>query len=383
VRDPGRLRIFSPSGADLVTDHAGHGEGLIAFRMFAGLAERGHEVVVCARRFALREEPPFRTVDLGPGGPVESLQPLVYAALAARALRRLGGPTRFDVAHWLFPSGADYLLDASPVALPLVIGPLALDWPDESPRGRHPGRLVRLAAEPAFYGLHRRTMHRARELLVCIPEVASALRAAERARSRVVPFGIDTSRFMVRPMATRPTILFIGRLERRKGIYELFEAFEAVRREIPEACLRVVGAGEELDALRDRAAAIGRSVEVLGAVPNTEVGDLLAEAWLLCLPSYGEPFGMTVLEAMASGRAVVATDRGGPRHLVDPRGGIRVPPADAPALAGALVEILSDRGRLEAMGRFNRDRVEREFDWSRVLAAVEAAYADALHGRRE
>ena len=75
-----------------------------------------------------------------------------------------------------------------------------------------------------------------------------------------------------------------------------------------------------------------------------------------CLPSFGEPFGMTALEAMACARPVVATDAGGLRHLVAERGGRKVPPGDADALAAALREVLADPELRRAMGEHNRRR---------------------------
>ena len=99
---------------------------------------------------------------------------------------------------------------------------------------------------------------------------------------------------------------------------------------------------------------------------------------MLCVPSFGEPFGMTVLEAMACARPVVATDAGGPAHLVTDGGGRRVPPGDPAALAGALEEVLGDPGRQAAMGAHNRRLVEERHAWPRVVDRLEAAYADAL-----
>jgi glycogen(starch) synthase len=176
----------------------------------------------------------------------------------------------------------------------------------------------------------------------------------------------------------------VGRLDRSKGVTELLEAFDSVRAALPDAQLRLVGEGPEASRLEQRVGQLGArgSVELLGPVPHGEIPRLLAECSLMCLPSRGEPFGMAILEAMAAGRAVIAGDQGGPRHLVHPDGGIRVAPGDVPALAAALRALLGDRSRLEAMGAFNRERVEREFSWSVVIDALERVYADAAASAR-
>lgn len=88
---------------------------------------------------------------------------------------------------------------------------------------------------------------------------------------------------------------------------------------------------------------------------------------------------MVVLEAMASGRPVVAVDGPGPRYLVDDgRGGYLVPPADVPALAEALLRVLDNPARLDAMGRHNRRKIEAELSWRRVLDCLEEVYAQAV-----
>jgi len=97
-----------------------------------------------------------------------------------------------------------------------------------------------------------------------------------------------------------------------------------------------------------------------------------------CLPSFGEPFGMSALEAMACARPVVATRAGGLQHLVDDDGGYTVPPGDAAALATALAALLADPGKRARMGQHNRRRVEEHYAWPRVTDRLEDAYGEAL-----
>jgi glycosyltransferase involved in cell wall biosynthesis len=378
-----QLRIFFPATAHLLTDHLPHGEGLIAYNLLSGLAARGHAVVGCAHALALSETPQFRVSVLGHGGPLQSLAPLGYAGLAARQLRRQGGVDGFDVAHWLFPQGADQMLDASPRRLPLVVGPLTEAWPS-TVRHLTLGSVARRVAQPVFVALNRRAMGRAARVLVAAPEVTHTLNARYRERAVLVPFGIHTANYPVAPLPSRPSVLFVGRLDRSKGVCELLEAFASVQSAVPGARLRFVGDGPEAGWLERRVGQLEMraSVELLRPVPHREIPTLLSECSLMCLPSHGEPFGMAILEAMAAGRAVIAGDRGGPRHLVHGGGGVRVAPGDARGLAAALISLLGDRARLEAMGAFNRERVEREFSWTVVIDALERVYADAIASRR-
>lgn len=372
------LRIFFPAAADVLTDHLPHGEGLIAHELLSGLAARGHSIVACGRVLAFRQTPPYEVAAIGGGGPFPSLAPIGYAALAARELRRRGGADSFDVAHWLFPQGAHYMLDALPQRLPLVVGPLMLAWPAPKPP-LSTGRIVRRLAQPVFRLLNERALRRARRILVSVPEVSSVVAAAHRGRVRVVPFGIDETAYDVAPLPSVPTIVFVGRLVQSKGVRQLLHAFASIREAIPDAQLRFAGEGPEAAWLQRRIGELGLEldVELLGRVPHGEVKRLVAECSLLCLPSDGEPFGMAILEAMAAGRAVIAGDRGGPRHLVHEEGGALVEPRNERALAAALQSLIADPGRLRAMGAFNRRRVEREFALTAVVAAIERAHIAA------
>ena len=313
---------------------------------------------------------------------------LRVAGAAAVRGRRTAGPAgrrrcgAYDVAWWLFPQGDEYLCERLPRTLPLVIGPVATPWPAAENQPRHAGDAVRAVVRPLLRRLHRDTVRRA-DAMLSVPDAAQVLPVAPRATS-VVPFAVDHAKFRYSDALGDPVVLFVGRLEQAKGVADLIEAFPAVLRASPQARLRIAGTGALAGALRDRADELGMngSVEFLGAVDHAQIPGLLEDCALLAAPSDGEPYGMTVLEAMSAGRAVIAGDNGGPPFLLDgDDGGRLVAPHDIDALAGALVELLADPARLRTMGLRNRTRVEQQFSWDVVLDKVEGVLQSAADRR--
>ena len=154
--------------------------------------------------------------------------------------------------------------------------------------------------------------------------------------------GVDMRRFEsaapVRPEPGHPAVLFLGRHEQRKGLNVLLDAFEKVER---PAVLWVAGDGPASEVQRRRHPESDR-VRWLGVLSDEEVAARLAGADVLCAPSlHGESFGMVLLEAMAAGCAVVASDIEGYRRAAGGHAAL-VPPGDVPALARALGAALAD-----------------------------------------
>jgi glycosyltransferase involved in cell wall biosynthesis len=377
VTRPGsRLRIFVASAAELLTDHAPHGEGLIAWETLSTLAGRGHELVVCARATDLRATPPFEVVASGPASHRESIEPVAYARWANRLYAARGGGRSFDAVHWLFPQ--EPLCFSPQDATTYVIGPWSSAWPAAGiRRPRRPGDLVRAAMAPYLARARERAFSRADRILLSAPHAAGHVPASARGRATVVPFGVDARRFSPAPLPDVPVLLFVGRLEPAKGIRQLVDGFGEAARTLPDARLLLAGEGSEREWIERRARELSVSdrVELLGRVPHVEVPELLRGCSALCLPAREEPFGMVVLEAMACARAVIAASDGGPGWLVDHgKGGLSLTTATAAELGAAIVELLGDPARLEALGRYNRDRVEAAFTLDRVADALEQAY---------
>ncbi len=212
----------------------------------------------------------------------------------------------------------------------------------------------------------------------------------------VIPNGVDVERFhpLVEPFAewrdaTHTNILFVGRLDPRKGVQDLIAAMpEVVARTDGHARLLVVGDSYlRPQVMASVPNAAREHVHFLGHVPSEDLPRWYATGDVFCSPATGnESFGIVLVEAMAAGRAVVCSDIPGYRTVVTPGRDASVFPAgDVPALARALAQLVEDparRGRLAEEGR----RRALDFAWPSVVDRIEEVYRDAVgrsaHARR-
>lgn len=178
-------------------------------------------------------------------------------------------------------------------------------------------------------------------------------------------------------------VLFLGRLEAAKGVFELLAAGARLAPRFPD--LRLVFGGEgDADALRRRAAelGIGDRIELLGWVGPQERDAQLARAAVFCLPSHAEGLPMAMLEAMASGRAVVASSVGGiPETIADGDNGLLVPAGDEQALADRLEQVLGDGALRARLGRRARSTIEQHYSTEVVCGQLSALYRELAETR--
>ena len=178
------------------------------------------------------------------------------------------------------------------------------------------------------------------------------------AECEIMPNGIDVERFSAGPAtpSDRPAVFFIGRHEPRKGLDVLLQAFSRIGR---DAELWVAGEGQHTPALRARhEGTTSDRVRWLGRITEREKEARLRGAAVACFPAIeGESFGVVLLEAMAAGTPVVASDIEGYRTVSrDDREALLVAPGDAGALADALRRILDDQGLRERVAAAGRAR---------------------------
>lgn len=205
----------------------------------------------------------------------------------------------------------------------------------------------------------------------------------------LVPNGISVERFRdsrPRPAAFdagRLHVLYVGRLENRKGVEHLIRAMARVRRDVPTATLVIVGEGRE----RERLSALAREMDIAarfeGRVRDDDLPAYFQAADVVCSPALGgESFGIVLLEAMAAGVPIVASRIEGYDALVGASGAAAlVPPADAEALAAVLSDLLRSPERRHEMGARGADAA-RAYDWTSIAERLEAIYRRALAAPR-
>jgi phosphatidylinositol alpha-mannosyltransferase len=195
---------------------------------------------------------------------------------------------------------------------------------------------------------------------------------------RLIPNGVDTRLFARAEPARLPEgrrILFVNRLEPRKGFRVMVEAFHRLTSTHPNLVLVVAGDGPERDAIRHLPYAVREQVIMLGNVPHDRLPSLHAASEVFCAPATGrESFGIVLVEALSSGLPVVASDIPGYREVVrDGVTALLTPPGDPGAVADAIALVLTDEDLSKRLSDAGREAA-RHYSWDAVVGDIEAVY---------
>jgi len=239
----------------------------------------------------------------------------------------------------------------------------------------------------------------------------------DKVRFAVLPNGAPVERLAsVRTQRSLAKVLFVGRVSAEKGVHTLIEAWPKVVAAHPEARLDIVGPPSEtpreflvdlsedpdvagLSRFYDRGNAyngsynaalramvpphLGHTINFVNSEPYERVLDRYAGASLLVNPSFSESFGMSLVEALATGTPVIATRVGGMPEIVEwTGGGLIVEKNDPDMLADAINRLLADPGQAAAFGRRGGQRVAERYSWSRIAELTASIYQQALSARQ-
>ena len=389
LRRPG-LNVFVPHASDELTDHLPHGDGLVAFEVASRLAARGHNVYVASPEIAVRGPIPPTLHLFALPTPAGALGRLRYVVEVRRLFRRLQRDVRFDIVHQLNPVFTGMSLALAGTRVPVVLGSYLPDWPDEADSRQALGTIRFRGANRMKNAVALVQQRCARRLLLTTRAAEHRIVEPRRHAAKIVefPHGIDPLPYASEATEpATPTIVFLGGLEKRKGVLTLVEAHALLLRAGFSCRLTIGGMGRLVVAVQDRVRALGTtaSVKMLYRVDRGDVPALMASASIYCMPSDGEPFGMSLLEAMAAGKPVVVGERGGPAYIVESDGGLHVPANDPVALAAALAKLLRDPNLRRSMGDANRRRVRSSYAWDTIIPRLEREYyaiAPVASGRR-
>lgn len=234
----------------------------------------------------------------------------------------------------------------------------------------------------AARGILRRIERKIAVRIAVSEEARRTIAGTVRNDVRVIPNGIDVSRFAdVPPLDPGAAMVcYFGRLERRKGVRVLCEAFPEIKRAHPEARLVIAGDGpDRKDCEEAIPASLVNDVTFLGRVSDEALVSVIGAASVVALPATGgESFGVVLLEAMAAGRPVVASDIPGYAAVARrDTEALLVPPGDVSALAAAVARVMADEPLATKLAEAGRARAS-EFDWSRLAVDIERCYELAL-----
>ena len=389
-----KLSIFISHPSGLLTNHRPHGDGLIAFGFLHRLADRGHQIHIVG--------PSVETISsidiqgevnenitiypLDNFTPYETLNPIEYLIKVRQVFRQVDRLSSLDIIHQFNPvnPGLSYSLIGQ--GKPIVLGPFWSPWlGDAEPpqyRASFLGSISSSITLPLMNWLGDQQRKQASVLLVSSRAAVDHLNSSgslQKTMKFLTP-GIDTRIFHptknISPGSNSLSILYLASLSQRKGIFTLLNAFERVAKSFPTCRLVIAGTGPELSSVKDYISATSwqQQAHILGAVSREQVPQVMQQCTVYCLPSYGEPFGMSALEAMACGKPVVATNLGGLADLVPDQGGREVPVKDPQALAAALIEILASPELQRSMGEYNRQQVESYYSWDKIIDRLEEIY---------
>ena len=336
--------------------------GDLARRLRAG----GHEVLVLAPAGAQPAEPWVRAV----GRPLRipyagTVAPVCFSWASWRRVRREVRSFAPDVVHVHEPFAPGTAMFATLAARTPVVGTFHAYLERSS---------LQRVARPLLRPIARRL---AAAIAVSEAAASFARRAAELPYA-VVPNGVELGRF--RGAARRgsaPRIAFVGRLDPQKGFPVLVDAFARLAVDRPELRMVVAGDGRDRDAVDRLDAGVRARIEMLGRVANEDLARrVLDGAAVLCSPATGqESFGIVLVEAMAAGIPVVASDIPGYREVLrDDVDGLLVAPSDPAALAAALARVLDDAALATRLAEAGRERAEA-YAWEAILPRIEAVYA--------
>ncbi|MBI2149409.1 MAG: glycosyltransferase family 4 protein [Acidobacteria bacterium] len=332
------MRILQVSSAR----NRGGGETHV-IELAAALRKRGHAVVMAGRRD-------------GPLDPEIKLPFLNSADLfTALRLRSVLRKSRFDILH--AHAARDYTVVA------------AAAWGIPAPK------LV-LTRHLLYPVRPHRLYRRVDGWIAPTSQILKTLDPFSPKTSAVIPNWVDVEKFRYRPNPLHDpvTIGLLGQVSPHKGHDDAVEAM----RGLPGGYRMLIagnGDREYVDALKRKAAGI--PVEFVGFVSPPE---FFARIDILAAPSWEEPFGIVLLEAMASGIPVISTDRGGPLDIIPSAAhGVLVPPRDPLALADAIEALAGDNDRRSAIVRNAREHVEKTFDIRSVVPRIEDFYRRVMN----
>jgi glycosyltransferase involved in cell wall biosynthesis len=299
----------------------------------------------------------------------------------------------FDVSHQIMPQAARYPIPLRHFPMPYLVGPLggALSTPESFAKECESDLLVtrlrnldrfRFRFDPWL----RQSYSNAEIVLGVAPYMREVLAVIPLRRFEpVLELGVDEVAPQVTRLASNEKLrlLHVGRGVRTKGLRDAVRAL-ALLSDCPDITLTSAGAGPEIEICKAEAKRLGVAdrVRFLGRIPRDRVETLYRDSDVFLFPSFREPAGGVLYEAMRWGLPVITANRGGPKSIVDAGTGIKVDVTDperfAHDIASAVRRLLQDAELRHRLGEGARNKIAREGVWGDKASALVELYKQAI-----
>lgn len=341
------------------------------FSLQRELSKRGHDVLILTpqARSSTEELPSYVRV-LGTAADMKS--PLhttaqVSISLDTRQLDEILNDEQFDLLHFHEPW--------VPILARQILG--RSDAKNVATfHARLPDTMMSKALEKVVTPYTRSVLKHLDALTSVSDAGAEYVRGLTDRPVEIIPNGINVNQFRALEVKPTQTILYIGRLEKRKGVKYLLQAFEKLQKSRPDVQLVIAGDGPDREKLQELSQELGlNKVNFAGYVSDDQKMKLIEQAGVFCSPAkYGESFGIVLLEAMAAGVPIVAGDNPGYATVMRGRGMLSlVDPEDIDNFARRLELLLTDHTIRQAMVDWADTYVD-QFDYVKVVDKYEQLY---------
>jgi len=381
--------ILVTSASHLYSDHLLSSEGNHCYNLFKNLEKYGYHFDIITPLAKVLN--PLDNVEIFQTGTIRITPDIdikrkyelhfTFLMKGLHLAKELLKTRRYDIIHHILP--AVYGNTFSPIAIsskkfstPFLFGPISCHFisrPIDE-------RMLR----PITNRLHFDTILKCDKIIV-INEIVKKLYNNVLGDEKIstIPFGVDENIFHPTQKEENDVfeILYVGSLTKIKGLPYLIKALPLVLEEEPNVTLKIVGEGNQKTSLNElvKKLDIVKHVMFLGFVQHHQTPRFFQHCDVFCYPTLGEPFGKSIIEAMACGKAVVTTNIGGPSEIVSNGvDGVLVPPRDEAAIASGILDLIKDDNKRRKLGETARRTVEEKYSWERISDQYHELYSSLV-----
>lgn len=388
-----KQKILIISASLYLTDHEPAGEGLIAYEIIKRLCKKYDMTIICPRK-NIKEKLNCKIIEVGKynffPAPPEFTYKLNYWKYTIRTyliIKKLLKQENFDIFHYMMPVNINQsftLLNKKP----FVSGPLFYPWIEitEKEYGENTKknkkttlfdkikyRIIRLNNKYTLH-LFNKMLNNSDKIILTIPKIKNILKNTITEKFEIIPVGCNTEYFIkdIKDNQNKQdntiVILFTAYLVKRKGLHYLLEAISILKNKTSnKILLKVIGDGPDRIFFENkvRELKIENNVEFIGIIAHNETLKYYQKANIYCHPALGEPFGLSIAEAMSCSLPVVAFNLGGaPEVLTKINEKLLAKARDSEDLSKKLLFLIENPEKRKEIGEQNRQIAVNNYDWN-------------------